>query len=470
MSWGVWTHTCDIAPWTFPRSVSRLQRRRHLGARRLALARLDRIRYTPHTFDVEGSELRWEPSTRSIEGVPVLYWETGEPWPEANLYFADRAELILSGQLKIGTLESIATALLAYMKFLESDGELQWHHFPKAKSDRPVTRFRGELIRARDNGELASSTATARMAGVLQWYRWVKAQGLLSTGWPLWEDKLIGIRIKDAFGFERSLAVTSSELSIPNRKRNIVRLEDGLLPVSLEERDKTLDLAARYSSQEFNLMLRLGFMTGMRLGSICDLKLTTLENAEQLAETPLLHYLSIGPGVRAAPVRTKHDVTGRVIIPTDLLRDLRRYVCSERRLMREAQADKGHKSLVFLSRYGTPYGTKEAGKSPSVNVDMLRLRHAAAAEGVNLAGFHFHRSRATFATSLAEAAMRMPDSALRWSDIISLIRDLLLHKDEATSMRYITFVNEQKTKAYWANEFTRFFFGKNKNTQRRADA
>lgn len=432
------------------------------------MARLDRIRYTPHSLVVSSEELRWRPGsqvvngdreTRAINGVPVLYWESGEPWPEANLYFADRAELIFSGQLKIGTLEAVATALLAYMKFLESDDDLQWHQFPKAKADRPTTRFRGELIRARDKGEISSSTATARMAGVLRWYRWVKAQGLLATDWPLWNDKLIGVRITDAFGFERSLSVTSSELSIPNRKRNNIKLEDGLLPVSLEERDQILDLAARYSSVEFSLMLRLGFMTGMRLGSICDLKLATLENAHRLAETPLVHYLSIGPGVRAAPVRTKHDVTGRVIIPSDLLRDLRDYVCSERRLKREALAAKGDKRVVFLTKNGTPYGTKEAGKSPSVNVDMLRLRRAARAEGINLTGFYFHRSRATFATSIAEAALRMPGSSLRWSDIISLIRDLLLHKDEATSMRYITFVKEQKTKAYWANEFTRFFFG-----------
>ena len=444
------------------------------------MARLDRIRYTPHSLDVsDQEELRWRTSshvvkgdreTRAIDGVPVLYWESGEPWAEANLYFADKAELILSGQLKIGTLEAVATALLAYMKFLETDDELQWHKFPKAKADRPTTRFRGELIRARDKGEIASSTATARMAGVLRWYRWVKAQGLLATDWPLWADKLVGVRITDAFGFERSLSVTSSELSIPNKKRNNVKLEDGLLPVSLEERDQILDLAARHSSLEFSLMLRLGFLTGMRIGSICDLKLATLDNAHRLAETPLVHYLSIGPGVRAAPVRTKHDVTGRVIIPSDLLQDLRDYVRSERRLTREAQATKDHKGLVFLTRYGTPYGTKKAGKSPSTNVDMLRLRRAALAEGVNLAGFYFHRSRATFATSIAEAALRMPDSSLRWSDIIALIRDLLLHKDEVTSMRYITFVKEQKTKAYWANEFTRFFFGAKQERTGREDA
>ena len=206
-------------------------------------------------------------------------------------------------------------------------------------------------------------------------------------------------------------------------------------------------------------MLRLGFMTGMRLGSICDLKLKTLENASRLAETDKAYYLTIGPGVRAAPVRTKHDVTGRVIIPADLLCDLRSYLSSERRLIREAKALPEHKDMVFLNRFGRPYGGSADGRSPSINVDMLRLRRAALDEGENLNDFYFHRSRATFATSIAEAALRIPGANIVWGEVIALIRDLLLHKDEATSMRYITFVKKQKVRAYWANEFTRYFFG-----------
>ncbi len=433
------------------------------------MARLDRISFTPHEFcPVEGSDIRWASKAhdvdghselQSVEGLPVLYWESGEPWSEANLYFVSRADLVLGGQLSVATLEATGQALLAYMKFLEARPDLHWGRFPKAKADRPTTRFRGHLVKLRQKDLIAASVATAHMAGVIKWYRWVNSQGLISADWPLWKDRLVPIRVSDEHGFHRTIAVASSELSIPNRKRNVVKLEDGLLPVSLEERDKIFDLSARYGSQEFNFMLHLGFLTGMRLGSICDLKLATLSNAARLEQTPLLHYMNIGPGVHGAPVRTKFGVTGRVIIPTTLLMALRTYVNSERRFRREALAALEHKSLVFLNRNGEPYAVRDNGKSPSVNVDMLRLRKAALAEGFNLKGFKFHRSRATFATSLAEAAIRMPDSTIGWGDVISLIRDLLLHKDEATSMRYITIVKKQKAKAYWANEFTKFLFG-----------
>lgn len=391
--------------------------------------------------------------------MPMLYWADGKPWHEANIYFSERADRIASGQLKLTTIESAATALHAYMNFLEARPELCWHDFPRIKAERPLTRYRGELIRARDAGKIAPSTTSARMSALVQWYRWVQERELLSTDWPLWDEELVGVRITDAFGFERTLDVRSTDLHIPNRGQKGAALEDGLLPVSLAERDRILALAALHGSTEFQLMLQLGFFTGMRLGSICDLKLRTLDHAQALAETDRAHYLHIGPGIRYAPVQTKYGVTGRVLIPTELLHQLRQYVASTRHLRREAIAAPEHRSLVFLTRFGCPYGKNGTDRSPSTNVDMLRLRQAAKASGLNLEHFHFHRTRATFATSLAQAAIQAENKVTRWSDVITLIRDLLLHKDEATSMRYITFVNQQESKAYWANEFSRFLFG-----------
>ena len=62
-------------------------------------------------------------------------------------------------------------------------------------------------------------------------------------------------------------------------KRPGQTLEDGLLPVSETDRDAILDFAAENATPELYLMLALGFFTGMRLGSICDLKIQSLERA-----------------------------------------------------------------------------------------------------------------------------------------------------------------------------------------------
>lgn len=56
-------------------------------------------------------------------------------------------------------------------------------------------------------------------------------------------------------------------------------MESGLPPVSAVDRDAILDFAKQNASSELYLMLALGFFTGMRLGTICDLRIDTLEQS-----------------------------------------------------------------------------------------------------------------------------------------------------------------------------------------------
>ncbi|MDF7225046.1 hypothetical protein [Proteus mirabilis] len=53
--------------------------------------------------------------------------------------------------------------LLAYAKWLEAES-IQWWNFPERESESCLVRFRGALVAARNNGELAPSTASHRMA------------------------------------------------------------------------------------------------------------------------------------------------------------------------------------------------------------------------------------------------------------------------------------------------------------------
>ena len=49
--------------------------------------------------------------------------------------------------------------------------------------------------------------------------------------------------------------------------------------MSAVDRDAILDFAKQNASSELYLMLALGFFTGMRLGTICDLRIDTLEQS-----------------------------------------------------------------------------------------------------------------------------------------------------------------------------------------------
>ena len=341
--------------------------------------------------------------------------------------------------------------LLAYAKWLESES-IDWWHFPERENERCLIRFRGALIQARNLGELAPSTTSQRMSSVIRYYKWVKEKGLISPDWPMWQDRFVGIKITNGFGLEHTLRVSSTDLAIPNRKvAGSINLEDGLLPVSALGMKEILTLADERASEEFALMLRIGFFTGLRLGSITDLKVSTLQNATLIPNVGL-KTLSVGPGARP-PVATKFDVTGSVPIPKELVDTLLDYAMSTRRLKRQALASHKDQDILFLTRYGNTYS---GDNSRAVNVEMSRFRSIGKDSGVKvLRGFHFHRTRATYATELMKLALKF----MPVSESIQFVREACLHKDEITTMKYIKFIENNKAMKEVSDAFTQAFMG-----------
>lgn len=418
----------------------------------IKLATLEQITHTPHNVALANGEIVYSTSKRpTIKRLPQIFWKNSLPWREANLWALDRAT---SGDVKVRTVSSSLGGLLHYANFLETN-KLEWFAFPMRRADRCLVQYRGLLIQERDSGNIMPSTASEYMRNAIAFYRWLLSRGLLEASTPLWRDKAIYIRFFDTAGFERSILRLSTDLSIPNKTHYGLRLEGGLLPVSPADREALLDLAKTSSSPELYRMLALGFFTGMRLGTICDLKIQTLENAVEDPVAKGLFCINIGPG--AAPtVQTKFDVTGRVWIPQSLLDDLLNYAKSLRRSKRQASAANENKDLLFLTRYGNPYCKKNSDESSSVNTEMTVFRRKGMQVGMKVSkNFHFHQSRCTFATELATIALSTTDPI----NAIALVRDALLHKDEATSLKYIKFSTQTPAKQAAANAFMRAFMG-----------
>lgn len=413
------------------------------------MARLEFIRSEPLRFQVEQGQGQWVAAHgETISRLPQLVWADGATWAEANLWALEKAR---EGNAK--TIQSAMNHVLAYANWLEAE-ELDWWHFPARASERCLLRFRGNLIRARDRGDIAPSTCSHRMAAVVRFYRWLQATGLLTSPWPLWTERKVGIRLADAFGFEHTLRVTTTDLAIPNRKvAGALQLEDGVMPLTLEGMRQVRRYSDERASQELALLLRVGFETGMRLDSILDLKLDTLERAAPDPVAGLGWYrLAVGPGARPA-VRTKGSATGMVPIPKSLLDALRAYATSTRRLKRQALASPGNRDLLFLTRFGNTYADPQGR---AVNVEMSRLRAAAEADGIEVfRSFHFHRTRATFATSLMRAALKH----LEVGDAISFVREACLHRNESTTLKYVKFIETSEAMAEAADAFTSDFLG-----------
>lgn len=298
-----------------------------------AMAQLEHVSYIRHSCEVIKDHVAYEPIRASlVTRLPQVFWADQTPWQEANLWAHERA---MNRDVDSQTIESNMRGMIHYANFLESEG-LKWFEFPIVKADRCLVQYRGYLKEAIKSGDLAASTASARMRSVIAFYRWAQQNRLLSHGYPLWNDSEVNVRVFNKTGFDRTIQRVTTDLSIPNRPRPGERLEGGLLPVSTSVRDAILEFAKREATPELFLMLSLGFFTGMRLGTICDLKIRSLEHAVPDPVVEGMFHVAIGPGASPS-VHTKFGVTGSVWIPYELLKALKEYAYSSRRLTREAR-------------------------------------------------------------------------------------------------------------------------------------
>ncbi|WP_233888062.1 site-specific integrase [Paraburkholderia flagellata] len=421
------------------------------------MARIESVRFAPRRaeVDAENNLVNWR-LTRSgkvIEKLPNIFWKSGLPWREANIWLLQGA-IDHDIDIDIKTVFSRAAGVLGYATWLE-ETDTDWWDFPLKESKRCLKRYRGYLIGLRKTGSLAPSTVSQRMNVAIRLTRWLRDQLLLSSDWPLWTERTIGIHIPDPTGVVRILSVATTDLSISNRRPPGTQLEDGLRPVSLEDRDRALILESECASEELFLMLSIGFFCGMRIGTIASLKVQTLERAVPDPDAPGFYRIAVGP--RASPsVATKFGVDGQIPVSSAMLNELQAYASCPERLKREMRAAKHNKDLLFLTRYGNAYCQNGSQSSNAINVEMHNLRQLAARRNFDgLRKFHFHQSRCTFATELARLAIRVGGSMFA----VAIVKEFLLHRHESTSWTYIRFIEKTKTKEKVANAFAEQFLG-----------
>lgn len=410
------------------------------------MAILESIKFTPMREIIDAGSVHWERDrlAPSINELPQIFWSDGEPWAEANHWALTKVTSVSGGHIK--TVRSLMKHLCAYASWLELK-ELDWRHFPSGMSDRAIVRFRGDLIKSRDFGRLSPGTVTARMRALIQFYRHAQVYGFVGRQSPMWRDETVVLRYFDSVGFERTLTRQQSELSIPNRARPGLVLEDGLVPLRAEHTQALLKFTAQNQLHELHLMLSIGFLTGARIGSITTLSVRNIEAAMPDPNMPEFHRMPIGPGTG---VHTKFDVTGDLLVPSFLIDALRRYSYSMVRLSRQAISLPEHRGVLFLTSRGNPY------REQSFNRLMTDLRRRTVAEHLDfMRTFKFHQTRCTYGTWLMELALRVTSEPTA----VAFVQGAMLHKDEATTLRYVRFIQEAPVKALISNEFTSAFAG-----------
>ena len=420
------------------------------------MATLEFIEYDPQRSSIRANgDLDWipVPNQRKIQSLPMIYWADGSPWNEANHWAHERAT---GGYVKLKTVQDQMRHLHKFAEWLEQVDSPDWRHFPMNRADRVLVRWRGYLINCRDAiGVLAPSTTTARMNACINFYRHCADFGFISQDAPKWKDIPVVIRYHDMAGFKRTLSRVTTDISIKSRVAKRTAVEEGLLPITGTHMLQLLEFASKSASLELQQMLKLGFFTGARLQTICSLKLGNLERAVPDPDVDGLWCVAAGPGSRPH-VETKFDVSGTLRIPDALLRDLKAYAYSTRRMKRQARAFREYKELLFITTRGNPYERREDGKrSSAINSEMVTLRRTALEAGLKfMADFHFHQTRATYGTLLMKTLLPMGNLQAA----LEFVRNAMFHKEISTTMTYVKFIEQSKGKAEVANAFTQAFF------------
>jgi len=408
------------------------------------MANLEYIHYTAHRPEVQAGAVKWVKDTaiRGVDRLPQIFWQNGEPWREANVW---ALELARNRDVKLKTVHSLFGHLHQYAVWLEKE-QIDWRHFPKTKAERVLDRFRGFLIDSRNDGLLKPSTTTSRMNAVIRFYRYADGRNFVSRDAPKFNDRTVVLRYFDTAGFERTMNRVTTDLSIPNRARPGLRLEDGLLPITRQHMTDLLQFAKGNCSEELHLMLMLGFFTGARLGTITTLRVKALEDASRDPHVSGMWSIPVGPGTG---IDTKFDVHGHLMISHDLMETLKAYATSPRRLDRVIKAPH-NKSYLFLTRHSNPYSVA------AVDREMVTLRRSGQAVGMKFfQAFKFHQSRATFGTWLATICLEVASVKVT----IEFVKRAMHHKSASTTFGYIAFIEHTEAKIEVANAFTQAFLG-----------
>lgn len=420
------------------------------------MARLEYITYTFYTVTRNcASKLDWTTDHKEpLKRLPQIFWDDGRGWTEVNLWALERAA---AATIDIDTVKRTMKHLLRYANFLEVNG-IDWRHFPSKREEQALRKFRKQLIDERQRGDLQGSTVSNCMTAVIQFYRFADVKGLVGIHGPMWTDRYAVIPLLDSVGFNRTMTRISSDLSIPNKTRVGTMLEDGLLPLRAEHMAELLSFTARHSVEELHLMLSVGFFTGARIGTITTLTVASLDTAREDPLTPGVFLLPVGPGTGIA---TKFSVSGEILVPREVIAELKRYAFSTQRLLREAKTNPVDKGLLFLTRSGRPYTVE------TTNRLVQEMRKQAFDNGLKFAQrFKFHQTRATFGTWLMTLLL---DAGGR-ANAIRVVRDAMLHKDEKTTLTYIHFVENTQAKAHFASVFNSAFTGLRQRNWNKVDA
>lgn len=389
---------------------------------------------------------------------PIVSDAEGAPWAEANVYLLSR---IMNSYLPtMSTYSSIADDLAAYRRYLDESG-IDWISFPANKLSRPTYRYSGHLKLAIAAGEIEATTAKRRMSGIIAFYRWLISEGVLVATHSPWSESDSYIQLKGGHGHKFSKKVTTTDVSLQIAKQKdpyAETIEDGgkLRPLPQEEQSWLLDALIALGNTEMTLIHLFALLTGARIQTILTFQVAHVrDDLEGHSENAFVLRVPVGPGTN---IDTKNDKQLVLHLPVWFYQILRTYALSERARQRRCLAvggDTGDQYL-FLSIRGAPlYQSKAELRAFNGSAS---IRHAKTGQGVrqfitervipfirnkhNITTFRyqFHDTRATFGMNLTDAQLELVSKGeMTLHEAREFVRNRMGHESSETTDRYLQY-------------------------------
>jgi len=375
-----------------------------------------------------------------------------------SLYLASK----LRGEGKVKDTGSIAKALLAFTRFLDSthyeqldkNGDvippehLTYKSLTKYEEEGAPWRFAEFLLancrhrNSEGNEAFSLSTARGYMSSVIGFYKWLQKYGYVKknddnifthyekvkAGW----DK--GFNQHDMMAHVKSNSPRKVEMSHIMQmfpRADSTPAHKKLKPM-LVEHQAIFDKYLVNLPAPFSLMYRLAIKSGTRINELCHFP------AHQIGKIDTA-------GLDTVPIHitvTKGNKPRTIEVPCDIYEELEIYKFSKQRMRNIAKRDGliesgeeiDNTDYLFISNKGITYSTNTLEKHFNTLRQLIRIEHPAWY-------YRVHDLRSTFATNwLREQAAERDVS---YDFLMDELTELMGHSDPSMTAKYVKFMNEE---------------------------
>lgn len=408
----------------------------------------------------------WEAEKGFWPQMPVILTSNGTPWELGSAYLL--YNLTSSFRAKMDTIQDRAKSLCFYLKFIE-DECLDLLFFPSQERKRPTYRFRYKLEQLMDLG-MPPSTARKHMGHVIAFYKGIVQYNLV-------DEDLLGrrpfrsfkkyVQTLSAEGLIRHKQVDSTDLVVRVQKISSRpdRIMDGneLRPLDIDEQRAIYwGFEKKLCSIETELMMRIILDTGMRIQSVCTLRVGHIIDAYEELERNKEKWIFIHSQRGRFTVDTKYSKANNFRFSKALIERLYVYINSETSIARREASyyHKSHENYVFLTEQSNPFYTSRGEihhrqssdshwsliypdfkpqKGNTFRANMRNFIRRIKVYKPELNDFSVHDLRATHGMNIVRKLAGDKEKRFNTSQIELAVKFSLNHSNISTSRLYVNF-------------------------------